>query len=116
MFKKRTRPNSVREKISAEEVASGNLASGSNSDPETEESVSSFLGTLSNTISHAGTCRSNIDELILLRKLRRSQPGIDIEKLNRGEDRRKGKKRDTDDAAEKYGMQTQRAKEGDKDE
>ncbi|CAD6571047.1 MAG: hypothetical protein TREMPRED_000131 [Tremellales sp. Tagirdzhanova-0007] len=96
MFKKRTRPASVREKISAEKVESGILASGSNSDLEDEE--------------------SNIDELILLRKLRRSQPGIDLEKFNRGEERRKGKKRDIDGAAEKFGIQTQRAKEGDKDD
>ena len=59
--------------------------------------------------------RQNIEDLILLRKLRRSQPGIDLEKLNRGEERRTSKKRD-ENAAEKFGLQSQKAKGEEKDE
>jgi len=120
MFKKRTRPVSVRKKAPVEDVVEEKVASGANSDPEDDEGDGRYA-ILSYQIIYvswwfADRHRSNVEELILLRKLRRSQPGIDLEKLNRGEERRKGKKRDSESAAEKYGLQTQRAKEGEKDE
>ncbi|KAK4688155.1 hypothetical protein P7C73_g1959, partial [Tremellales sp. Uapishka_1] len=90
MFKKRTRPTSVREKSKVEEVEEVN-ASGSGSEVDKDED-------------------GGIEELIMLRKLRKSQPGIDILKLNRGEDKKKGKKKKGGDeeveagAADKFGL------------
>lgn len=49
----------------------------------------------------------------MLRKLRRSKQGIDLERLNRGEDKKRKKK--DGDVPEGFGLQ-KRAKEGDKDE
>ncbi len=114
MFKKRTRPTAVRDKPAPEGPLEEKVASGSNSEPEEEEYACPHLTSIRSSSSQL---RSNIDELILLRKLRRSQPGINLEKLNRGEERRKGRKRDVfDGAAENFGLQTQRNKDGDKDE
>lgn len=54
-----------------------------------------------------------MEEMILLRKLRRSQQGIELEKLNRGDEKKK--KIDADDVPlDKFGLQkTTAAEEGD---
>lgn len=64
--------------------------------------------------------RQSIEDLILLRKLRKAKQGIDLEKLNRGEEKRRKKKVVTDGngegdefegAADKYGLQRQKGGE-----
>lgn len=55
---------------------------------------------------------ANIDELILLRKLRRAKQGIDLERFNRGE--KKGSRDDLGSASGNYGLRaskTQRDEE-----
>nr|KIR46536.1 hypothetical protein I312_04023 [Cryptococcus bacillisporus CA1280] len=98
MFKKRSRPTSVREKSRIEESeGSGNeekLASGSGTPVEEQED---------------NTGRT-VEELLMLKKLKKAQSrqGIDLEKLNRGEEKKsKGKKKE-EDAATKYGLQSGR--------
>ncbi|KAK8869696.1 hypothetical protein IAR55_000264 [Kwoniella newhampshirensis] len=96
MFKKRSRPTSVREKKVE----------------ETEEEVVDKEGEGSGSGGEEvdETART-IEELVLLRKLRKSQSqqGIDLEKLNRGEQKKSkgGKKKDEKekDAADIYGLQ-----------
>ncbi|KGB79755.2 hypothetical protein I307_02943 [Cryptococcus deuterogattii 99/473] len=95
MFKKRSRPTSVREKSRTEESeGSGNekkVASGSGTPVEEQED---------------DTGRT-VEELLMLKKLKKAQArqGIDLEKLNRGEEKKsKGKKKE-EDAATKYGLQ-----------
>ncbi|EIW69362.1 hypothetical protein TREMEDRAFT_17281, partial [Tremella mesenterica DSM 1558] len=94
MFKKRTRPTSVREKPAERE----------------EEAIAgpSDTNQVRDGVEEDDDTTQNIEELILIRKLRRPKPGIDLEKLNRGDDR-KGK-RPEGDAAERYGLQSQRKK------
>ncbi|WVQ78387.1 hypothetical protein IAT38_000473 [Cryptococcus sp. DSM 104549] len=107
MFKKRTRPASVRDKAKEEEVdvsvGEEKVASGSGTGAEGEDE---------------DTGRT-IEELQMLRRLRKSQAqqGIDLEKLNRGEEKKKAKGKKKEDAEEKYGLQagTGRGK-GDDDE
>ncbi|WWC89920.1 uncharacterized protein L201_004849 [Kwoniella dendrophila CBS 6074] len=95
MFKKRSRPASVRDKPQVEEqetIADDGVASGSGTPIEGEE----------------GDTGRTIEDLVLLRKLRKSQAqlGIDLEKLNRGEQEKKGKNKKKElDASEKYGLQ-----------
>ncbi|KAL0254037.1 hypothetical protein I308_101416 [Cryptococcus tetragattii IND107] len=98
MFKKRSRPTSVRGKSRIEESeGSGNeekVASGSGTPVEEQED---------------DTGRT-VEELLMLKKLKKAQSkqGIDLEKLNRGEEKKsKGKKKD-EDAATKYGLQSGR--------
>nr|ODN87961.1 hypothetical protein L203_03165 [Cryptococcus depauperatus CBS 7841] len=104
MFKKRPRPASVRDKTKMEErarVCEDKVASGSESPLET---------------TNDDTERT-VNELILLRKLRKTQAqqGIDLEKLNRGEDK-KGKLKKKDNAKEKYGPQPGRGPNNEKDD
>ena len=54
--------------------------------------------------------RQNIEELILLRKLRKAKQGIDIEKLNRGEEKRKSKKKEPEFDMSQYGLHHQKKK------
>ncbi|WVQ71837.1 hypothetical protein IAR50_001379 [Cryptococcus sp. DSM 104548] len=71
MFKKRSRPASVRDKPRPEDVEEENQASGSATPAGEDEDTG-----------------QTVEELILLRKLKKSQThqGIDLEKLNRGAD------------------------------
>jgi hypothetical protein len=61
----------------------------------------------------------DISDLLLLRKLRRSvtkQQGIDLERLNRGDDKRRGRRAkiegedEEEGASEKFGLQSQKSK------
>ncbi|WVW82952.1 hypothetical protein I302_104967 [Kwoniella bestiolae CBS 10118] len=97
MFKKRSRPTSVRDKPRVEdEGGKEEVEDGTNLEGDEEDSTG-----------------RTIEDLVLLRKLRKSQAqqGIDLEKLNRGEQEKrigKGKKKDKEkdfDASEKYGLQ-----------
>ncbi|OCF55769.1 hypothetical protein L486_06520 [Kwoniella mangroviensis CBS 10435] len=96
MFKKRSRPTSVRDKL----VAANNQ----------DETVDTPTSETPEPLEDDDTGRT-IEDLVLLRKLRKSQAqqGIDLEKLNRGEQEKKGgkgKKKEKDlDASEKYGLQ-----------
>ncbi|WWD16039.1 hypothetical protein CI109_100464 [Kwoniella shandongensis] len=100
MFKKRSRPTSVREKRAEEVdvvVEKEGEGSGSGEGAEGEE---------------VDDTARTIEELVLLRKLRKSQSqqGIDLEKLNRGEQKKSkgGKKKEDEkekDAADMYGLQ-----------
>ncbi|AFR93368.1 hypothetical protein J008_01241 [Cryptococcus neoformans] len=96
MFKKRSRPTSVRDKSRIEEAeGSGN-----------EEKVASGSGTPIVEEEEDDDTGRTVEELLMLKKLKKAQSrqGIDLEKLNRGEEKkRKGKKKE--DAAEKYGLQ-----------
>ncbi|WVR05140.1 hypothetical protein IAU60_002152 [Kwoniella sp. DSM 27419] len=115
MFKKRSRPASVRDKPKEEGPGSvaeeDKVASGSGSPPIDEE-------------EGEDTGRT-IEELVMLRKLRKmqSQQGIDLVKLNRGgEKKAKGKKRGKDGegdayASDQYGLQPGKGRAADdKDE
>ena len=44
----------------------------------------------------------SVDELIMLRKLRKSKQGMDIDKLNRGEEKRRKHK---EEGVQRYGLQ-----------
>lgn len=96
MFKKRTRPTNVRPKDSPLDVPGPSNYSPSRSPRSLTEDDESDL-------------TANIDELILLRKLRKSKQGIDLEKFNRGD--KKGHKDDSD-----YGLHKARARKRDDEE
>ncbi|WRT67242.1 uncharacterized protein IL334_004209 [Kwoniella shivajii] len=107
MFKKRTRPTAVREKSRVEEGAGideGGEASGSGAPAEGEEDETG----------------RTIEDLVLLRKLRKSQAqlGIDLVKLNRGEEKKGKNKKKELDASEKFGLQAGQGRGGgdDKDD
>lgn len=55
---------------------------------------------------------ASVEEMILLRKLRRSHQGIDLEKLNRGDEKKKAVNPD-DVPLDKFGLQKPGAEEGD---
>ncbi|WVQ98837.1 hypothetical protein IAU59_005968 [Kwoniella sp. CBS 9459] len=122
MFKKRSRPASVRDK-KAEGVASSehdgqNVASGSGSNGAHGEGETTAVTDIAGEDGEEETGRT-VEELVMLRKLRKMQAhqGIDLERLNRGEVKKvKGKKKDEDlDAGEKYGLQAGKGGD-DKDE
>ncbi|OCF36479.1 hypothetical protein I317_04735 [Kwoniella heveanensis CBS 569] len=113
MFKKRSRPASVRDKKPEDAVPlSGgdqdNVASGSGSGSNGNHVGEGENGAAAGSAADEGdeTGRT-IEELVMLRKLRKMQAhqGIDLERLNRGEEKKgKGKKKELD-ASEKYGLQ-----------
>ncbi|ORY24970.1 hepatocellular carcinoma-associated antigen 59-domain-containing protein [Naematelia encephala] len=105
MFKKRSRPQSVREKPSVESEST------STPEPTTTDSISGPSNPPPVRLEEDDTTQ-NIEELILLRKLRKSKQGIDLERLNRGEERKSKKS----DASEQYGLQSVTGKKGDKDD
>ncbi|ORX39980.1 hepatocellular carcinoma-associated antigen 59-domain-containing protein [Kockovaella imperatae] len=86
MFKKRTRPAGVRGKDTAENEDEGQKMEDSS------------------TAGEDGEDGLSVDELIMLRKLRKSKQGIDLEKLNRGEHRHR--KKNEDAGLQRYGLQT----------
>ncbi|WWC60984.1 uncharacterized protein I303_103561 [Kwoniella dejecticola CBS 10117] len=95
MFKKRARPTSVRDKANVENQEESKRIEG--------ESEPGTPGT-----GEEDETGQTIEDLVLLRKLRKSQAqqGIDLEKLNRGEQAKKGKNKKKElDAGEKYGLQ-----------
>jgi hypothetical protein len=118
MFKKRTRPASVRDRPSSSSAPLDSpLASASGTpDPQAGPSGSSALPDANATESAIAArggdegeedeTAANIDELIMLRKLRKAKPGIDLERLNRGEEKRRKQL----EASERYGLQSQKSK------
>ncbi|WWC69315.1 uncharacterized protein I206_103253 [Kwoniella pini CBS 10737] len=110
MFKKRSRPTSVRDKANVDNertVTSENV----------ENEIKGFKAALEGEEDDTGR---TIEDLVLLRKLRKSQSqqGIDLEKLNRGEQAKKGKNKKKElDAGEKFGLQAGPSRAGeDKDD
>ncbi|KAK1924900.1 hepatocellular carcinoma-associated antigen 59-domain-containing protein [Papiliotrema laurentii] len=93
MFKKRSRPASVRDKsATVEEEDKGRSDREDTAKTEQDgQAEDEEVG-------------QSIEELILLRKLRKSKQGIDLEKLNRGEDKRKAKKKEPEIDMSKYGL------------
>ncbi|WVF72068.1 hypothetical protein IAT40_006880 [Kwoniella sp. CBS 6097] len=115
MFKKRSRPASVRDKKAEDvvpepdgtKVASGS-GSGSGSGSTGELGESGDAGAEGGAGEDGEETGRTIEELVMLRKLRKMQAhqGIDLERLNRGEEKKvKGKKKEDLDAGEKYGLQ-----------
>ena len=49
----------------------------------------------------------------MLRKLRKAKQGIDLEKLNRGEDKKGKRKKDEDPSLQGYGLQSRNNEEVD---
>jgi hypothetical protein len=115
MFKKRTRPAGVRDRAaSSTPLDSGAASSSSTPGPDSQsqplagpssaateagaDSSRPRAGTSGGGAAEDGAAdadnstdpdTSNIDELILLRKLRKAKQGIDLQRLNRGEDKHK---------------------------
>lgn len=101
MFKKRTRPASVRKALDGEEdetpltseAESGTATPTAEGyvSPQPRFSASTLLHILH--IAHDADTSQSVEDMILLRKLRRAekQQGIDLERLNRGEERKKAK-------------------------
>ena len=119
MFKKRTRPTSVRQKDFRHgpslDTDTAPIASGSGSvdtDHLADQQISPSSGAAPSLGEEGedGDSAAKIDDLILIRKLRKSKQGMDLERLNRGEE--KGRK--VVGASEKYGISSQKKKkEGD---
>lgn len=63
----------------------------------------------------ADSFRLDMEELRLLRKLKKSKQGIDLEKLNRGEVKKNSKKKDQDEI-QGYGLQGSSRKDDGGDE
>jgi hypothetical protein len=120
MFKKRTRPASVREKpaesteiiVETPEVP----IDGEEEDGETACVLHMHGKIMANEISRLSV---DVSDLLLLRKLRRSaaqQQGIDLERLNRGDEGKRGRRaarvteQEMEGASEKYGLQSQQSK------
>ena len=89
MFKKRVRPAGVRDKGKEPEIEPTEASAVSGGEDEEDDSA------------------RTVEELIMLRKLRKAKQGIDLEKLNRGEDRRR-KKKDAGGENERHGLQTRK--------
>jgi hypothetical protein len=102
MFKKRTRPVNARVKESTADDAGPSNHSPLHDPPhETADEPESDLTT-------------EIDELILLRKLRKSKQGIDLARFNRGE--KKAAKDDLGAGSGSYGLHANVKKRNDDDE
>ncbi|WOO84999.1 Telomere length and silencing protein 1 [Vanrija pseudolonga] len=85
MFKKRTRPASVRDKAAEPEPEAEASATPSEVGPDEDESAS-------------------IEQMLQMRKFRRAQQGIELEKLNRGEGKKK-KKGPVEIELDQFGLQ-----------
>ena len=108
MFKKRTRPASVRDKQVGEDDSPAPGTSGTNTPlTDTPGDEDSEIGYVEHDLaaSIVDSPRQNIEEMIMLRKLRKSKQGIDIEKLNRGEEKKKAKKAEPEIDLSKFGLQ-----------
>lgn len=122
MFKKRARPASIRDRNA---VASSStapldspLVSGASS-PAVQPADGSASASPAVRAAEDGAedddddTAQTVEEMILLRKLRRAKQGIEVEKLNKGE---KSKRAPELGASEKYGLQSTKKRQEGEDE
>lgn len=121
MFKKRARPASIRDRNAVASSSTGRLGSPlvsgttSPAPPVADGSAgaSPAVQDANDGENDDDDTAQTVEEMILLRKLRRAKQGIELEKLNKGEKSKKGPELG---ASEKYGLQSTRKRQDGEDE
>lgn len=122
MFKKRTRPASIRDRNAVASSSTGPLDSplvSGTSSPALQAADGSSATSPAVQTADGGAddddddTAQTVEEMILLRKLRRAKQGIELEKLNKGE---KSKRAPELGASEKYGLQSTKKRQEGEDE